>query len=146
MSNLSVEILAQDQIRAVYPVIREALPHLALPDWVRLARRTLAGRRGGFLVARRDGRPFPCGLFCYRVDNDPLSGQILTAEHFVAVDLLDPDAVLAALAESLEALAHRLGCREVRCVINGTGGRIVRGLVQAGHTEAGKVLRKPLPN
>ena len=35
----------------------------------------------------------------------------MVADHFVAIDLLEPAAVLAALVEELDSLGKRLGCR-----------------------------------
>ena len=45
--------------------------------------------------------------------------KVLVAGHFVAVDLLDPGAVLAALVEELDKLAKRLGCAAVRSLVHG---------------------------
>src|SRR5919112_4437900 len=107
MASFTITTLATDDIRAVFPLVREAVPGLELQAWLRFARPLTDPRRAdqaGIVVARRTGRAFPCGLFCYRVDRDLECGQVLNAEYFVAVDLLDPEAVLTALVEELEAL------------------------------------------
>ena len=57
------------------------------------------GEQCGIVAASRKGRTFPSGLFCYRVEDDLTLGRVIVADHFVAVDLLDPGAVLAALVE-----------------------------------------------
>jgi hypothetical protein len=145
MSSFSVAPLARDQIRAVYPLIRETISGLSLPAWLRFAQGTTSSRRGGnagIIVARREGHDFPSGLFCYRVDLDPALGKILVAEHFVAVDLLHPDDVLAALVAELDALGERLGCKAVRSIVHGE--RIQGGLAQAGHAMVGSILGKVL--
>lgn len=147
MSAFTVGSLRPDQIRAVYPLIREAVPTLSLPDWLRFARHLTGGRRkghAGIVVARRIGRDFPCGLFCYRVDQDLERGQVLSAEHIVAVDLLDPAAVLAALVGELEALGQRLDCTAVRSVVHGAETQLSGGLAAAGHAPEGHLLMKPL--
>src|ERR1022692_1960393 len=155
MTSFTVEPLSRDQIRAVYPLIREAIPGLSLTAWLRFAHSATSGaatsgaatsgRRGGqsgVIVARRDSHDFPSGLFCYRVDPDPALGKILVAEHFVAVDLLHPDDVLAALVAELDALGERLGCKAVRSIVHGED--IEGGLAQAGHATVGSILGKSL--
>jgi len=146
MTSFFVEPLARDQIRAVYPLIREAIPGLNLAAWLRFAQGVTSPRRrvgmAGIIVARRQGHDFPSGLFCYRVDPDPALGKILVAEHFVAVDLLRPDDVLAALVAELDALGERLGCKAVRSIVHGEA--VEGGLAQAGHATIGSILGKVL--
>ena len=145
MTSFTVEPLPRNQVRAVYPLIREAIPGLSLSAWLRFAQgATGARRRGqaGIIVARRESHDFPNGLFCYRVDPDPALGKILVAEHFVAVDLLHPDEVLAALVAELDALGKRLGCKAVRSIVHGTD--VEGGLAQAGHATVGSILGKVL--
>jgi hypothetical protein len=147
MLSFTVETLKPDEIRAVYPLIREAVPSIDLQSWLRFARQLTATRRGeqsGIVTARRVGRHFPCGLFCYRVDNDLQRGRVLIAEHFVAVDLLDPAGVLTALVQELEALGKRLGCAAVRSVVHGGESEVSGGLSAAGHAREGSLLVKPL--
>lgn len=145
MTSFSVEPLARDQVRAVYPLIREAIPGLSLSAWLRFAQSATSARRGGqagIIVARRESHEFPSGLFCYRVDPDPALGKLLVAEHFVAVDLLHPDDVLAALVAELDALGVRLGCKAVRSIVYGEA--VEGGLAQAGHAMVGSILGKAL--
>lgn len=136
MTGFSVGPLDARDARAVFPLIREASPAVALPRWLSYVRQVTSGRlagQAGIVVARRVGRPYPCGLFCYRVENDLERGRVLTADHFVAVDLLDPAAVLDALVAELEALGARLGCSAVRGVVHGTQTDLAGGLSAAGH-------------
>jgi hypothetical protein len=136
MPDFNIEPLSRDQIHAVYPLIREAVPTLDLPSWLRFARHLTAPRRGGqegIIAARRGGRMFPSGLFCYRVEDDLKLGKVLIADHFVAVDLLHPGAVLAALVEELDDLAKRLGCNAVRSLAHGGVPSVAGGLYAAGH-------------
>ncbi len=150
MTSFTVEPLTRDLIRAVYPLIREAIPGLSLSAWLRFAQAATGGRRGcqaGIIVARRNSHDFPSGLFCYRVDLDPRLGKVLVAEHFVAVDLLHPEEVLAALVAELDALGNRLGCKAVHGIVHGAD--IERdltqgGLTQAGHAAVGSILGKTL--
>lgn len=143
MADFIIEALSRDQIRAVYPLVREAFPPLDLSTWLRFARQLTAPRRAGqcgIIAARREGRTFPCGLFCYHVEDDLKLGKVLIADHFVAVDLLDPAAVLAAVVEELDGLAKRLGCRAVRSLVHGGVPDVEGGLYAAGHRPEGTSL------
>jgi hypothetical protein len=146
MSGFVVQSLAPDELRSVYPLIREAMPSISLTAWLAFAKPLLNRRatQTGIIAARRAGRAFPCGLFCYRVDNDLANGRVLIAEHFVAVDLLDPKAVLTALVGELDALGQRLGCNAVRSVVHGTEHAIFGGLSAAGHSPEASLMLKPL--
>jgi hypothetical protein len=149
MLNFTVETLRPDQIRSVYPLIRATMPAIDLQAWVRFARQLTPQRRSGqsgIVAARRAGRDYPCGLFCYRVDNDLEHGRVLIAEHFVAVDLLDPAGVLDALVAELEALGKRLGCTAIRSVVHGGEEDVAGGLSAAGHALEGELLLKSLPH
>ena len=140
MADFIIGVLSRDDIRAVYPLVREAVPTLDLPTWQRFARQLTGPRRGeqyGIVSARREGRAFPCGLFCYRVEDDLKLGKVLVADHFVAVDLLDPGAVLSALVEQLDALAKRLGCVAVRSLVHGGVPEVADSLDAAGHRPEG---------
>lgn len=140
-----VEPLARERIRAVYPLIREAIPGLDLSAWLKFARGVTGVRRdirSGIIVARREGHDHPSGLFCFRVDRDPALDKVLVAEHFVAIDLLHPAAVLNALVAELDGLARRLGCNAIRSVVHRPD--IAGGLTQAGHAAIGSILGKAL--
>ena len=147
MAGLIIGVLGHDQIRAVYPLIREAVPTLDLAAWLRFARQLTGARRAeqcGIVTARREGRAFPCGLFCYRVEEDLRRGRTLVADHFVAVDLLDPGAVVAALVEELDAVAARLRCQAVRSVVHGGVPGVADELRAAGHQPEAELLLKEL--
>lgn len=149
MADLIIELLSREQIRSVYPLIREAVATIDLSTWLRFARQLTGPRRAGqcgIVTVRREARTFPCGLFCYRVEDDLKLGKVLTADHFVAVDLLDPGAVLAALVEELDVLAKRLGCEAVRSLVHGGAPTVAGGLYAAGHRPEGAtpLLKKML--
>lgn len=148
MADFIIEVLSREQLPAVYPLVREAVPELSLASWLRFARPLTGARRAGqcgIVAARREGRAFPCGLFCYRVDEDLALGRVLVADHFVAVDLLDPGAVLAALVEQLDVLAHGLNCKAVRSLVHGGAPDVANSLDAAGHRpESAALLLKTL--
>jgi hypothetical protein len=147
MTAFTITTLTADDICSVFPLIRESVPGLELSAWLRFARPLADPRRSdhaGVMVARRVERNLPCGLFCYRVDQDLECGRVLIAEYIVAIDLLDPDAVLAALVRELELLGQRLGCRAVRSLVHGSKSPVTGGLAAAGHAPEGSVLLKSL--
>jgi len=146
MPAFTVRALAPDQIRSVFPLIREAMPEVDLAAWTAFARRLTGRRLGhvGVMAAWREGRTFPCGLFCYRVDRTLGQGRTLIAEYFVAVDLLNPKGVLEALVTELDALGRRLGCNAVRSVVHGGEQEVAGGLVAAGHAPEASLLLKAL--
>lgn len=146
MPAFTVRALAPDEILSAFPLIREAMPAIGLNAWTDFARR-LTGRRpanAGIIAAWREGRPFPGGLFCYRVDSTLGQGRVLIAEYFVAIDLLDPKAVLDALVAELDALGRRLDCAAVRSVVHGGEPELAGGLVAAGHAPEASLLLKAL--
>jgi hypothetical protein len=146
MPAFTVRSLAPDEVLSVYPLIREAIPGISLSAWTEFGRR-LTGRRSGnagIMAAWREGRPFPCGLFCYRVDSTLGQGRVLIAEYFVAVDLLDPKGVLEVLVDELDALGQRLDCNAVRSVVHGGDPEVAGGLVAAGHAPEASLLLKAL--
>jgi hypothetical protein len=143
----TVQALPPEQLLAVYPLVRETMPALTPGAWLRFARQLAGGKRAGqagIVAAWRQGRNFPCGMFCYRVDNDLLHERVLVAEHFVAVDLLEPQAVLSALLAELEAMAARLQCKGVRSVVHGGNAEVRSGLSAAGHEPEASLLHKPI--
>jgi hypothetical protein len=145
MLGMTVRALAPDQIRSAFPLIREVMPGIDLATWADYARRvTSRGKRAGIMAAWREGRAFPCGLFCYRVDKALGRGKVLIAEYFVAVDLLDPQGVLEALVAELDELGQRLGCSAVRSVVHGGEKQVAGGLVAAGHAPEASLLLKAI--
>ncbi len=145
MPGISVTPLSANQIDPVYPLVREVAPGLDPAQWRRYARQAISNARagrGGIMVARRKGRPFPCGLFCYRKEQDLSHGAVLAASHFVALDILDPGPVLAALVAELEALAPRLGCTAVRTSVGDATPEVALALTSAGHRPESQTLAK----
>lgn len=147
MPDFVVEELTSDQVSLAYPLIRQVAPALDLQHWTKFARRTADSRRpqsSGILVVRRKERPFPCGMVCYRRDHDPAHRAVLTAEYFVAMDMLDSAGALEALVGELEAAARRLGCRAMRTLLQGGDAGMVDRLKQANYQPDGKLLVKLL--
>lgn len=147
MPDFVVEGLTADQIPQAYPLIRQVAPTLDLRRWTRFARRAADPKhapQGGILVVRRPPQPYPCGLVCYRKDQDLEHKSVLTAEYFVAMDLLDSASALEALVTELEAAARRLDCHAVRSILQGTSPVVAAELQAANHHPGGSMLLKVL--
>ena len=147
MPDFVVEELTADNIALAYPLIRQVAPALDLRHWTRFARQTAEAKRpraSGILVVRRPPRPFPCGMVCYRRDRDPAYHDVLTAEYFVAMDLLDSAGALEALVAELDKAARRLGCGAIRSLLQGADPGVTAGLRAADHVPEGKLLVKVL--
>ncbi|WP_149536236.1 hypothetical protein [Siccirubricoccus phaeus] len=145
--SLIVAPLQPAEFRPAYPLVRAVAPRVSLADWLRFARRA-AGRgranREGVTTVRHIGRPFPSGLCCWRQDHDLEEGRVLTAEHIIAMDLLDAAPVIDALTAELERIAARLQCRSVRSVLYPDATMLADRLRLGGHKPAATLLAKPV--
>lgn len=147
MSGFTSHLVPPDQVRMVYPLVREAVAGLDLKTWVAFAQKIANPRRaaqGGILAVTRAGRNLPCGVFLYRREDQLPDGAVLVAEHFVAMDVVDPQPVVQALVEELDALAKRLSCTAIRVVVPGDDSLLRSGLQAAGHRPRGLSLWKPV--
>ena len=147
MSPLTAHIVPPDQVRTVYPLARETVPGLDLKTWVAFAQRITHPRRGtqsGIIAVSRRGRGLPCGMFLYRCEKQLPAGALLVAEHFVALDVLDPEPVVQALIAELDSLAERLGCSGIRVLVPGDDSLLREGLQAAGHRPRAVALGKPV--
>lgn len=147
MPAFTSHMVTPDQVRMVYPLVREAVAGLELRAWVAFARRITHPRRAaqtGILAVTRQGRNLPCGVFLYRRETQLADGPVLVAEHFVALDVLDPLPVVEALIGELDALAKRLGCNAIRVLVPGDASLLQSGLQAAGHLPRAVALGKPV--
>lgn len=148
MTGFTADMVTADQVRTVFPLVREAVPGLDLKTWLLFSRRILRPRRiadSGIIAVRRAARSLPCGLFIYHCEKDLAHGSILVADHFVALDVLDPQAVMRALTQELELLANRLQCGAIRANVLCEGSLVEAGLQAAGLNRQGATLWKRLP-
>lgn len=137
--------LASD-MRTLFPLMRHLDSTLDIKRWKLFARPLLGQRRGraGILVVRRANQRFPCGAVCYRVTRDLQLGAVLTAEHFITLDLLYPQAVLSALSAALDDVAVRLKCNAVRAIVHTGSQHITDNLKHSGLGADGVTLLRPL--
>ena len=142
MPELVVEPLPLQQARLAFPLMRQVLPTLTLTAWLGFARQITRLSRhvpAGILVVRRAGSPYLCGAVCFRRDHDCQVGAVLTAEYLVALDLLYPQAVVAALIQALDALAVRLQCLVIRVIVGEIRSGLASVLDDCGHRPSGSV-------
>jgi hypothetical protein len=144
-NDVVVQAIVPADIRPLFPLIQAVEPGLVWSQWDRYARHLARGRarsKDGIIVARRRCQTHPCGAVCYGQQRDLRYGLMLTAEHFVAVDLLYPEVVLAALASALDDLAARFNCAAIRSIVRKSDADIVEELRMAGHRDDGRTLTK----
>jgi hypothetical protein len=152
--------LARDQFRTVYPLMREAIPTLSLAHWMRYARRladtdvsatteTTKARtaKTGILVASRAGAAHPSGAVCYQLASHLEYGSVMRAEHFIALDALFPDVILAALLADLDGIAACLKCSVIQSIVNSRPGHVADDMLlvelrAAGYRAEGVTLLK----
>jgi hypothetical protein len=147
MESLDVRPLRLSDIRTAYPLIRQAIPRLDFKEWRQFAQRAADPRyshKHGVIVVQRYQRPHPSGLFCYAKEFDLNHGQILSARHFVVLDLFCAEALMAALIVGLEALGSQLHCAVVRTHPLSGASDVVAGLLAAGHQLEGSSFTKSL--
>ena len=130
-----VEPLSQGQVRSVYPLIRHAGAGIDLKTWLRYARPLVGagpGAKRGAITVRRIECKHPCGLFCYVRESDLVHGDVLRAEHFVALDIVNPSEALAALLGGLDYLGNKLGIHTIRAVVSPNDNDVSAVMRQAG--------------
>ena len=140
MPAFTAHLVAPDQVRMLYPLVREAVAGLDLRTWVAFARRIALPRRTaqcGIIAVTRRGRSLPCGMFLYRCEKRLPEGAALVAEHFVALDVIDPQPVV-------DALARRRGCTTIRVLVPGDASLLQSGLQAAGLRPRGLALCRPV--
>jgi hypothetical protein len=146
MHKFHVHPLSGDDARSAYPLIREVEPELDLDSWLAFVRRVTrpGADRMGIIVATRAGQRFPSGLFCYRCHDDLALGTVVTADYFVAVDILDPTPVVGAMVSELEVLGERLKCDAVCSIVHNRAETFGHCLRTSGHQMKAKRFVKRL--
>lgn len=107
--------LTAERIAQAFPLVQMSLPQVTLDAWCDFAEALVFrpnGAAAGIIVVL-DERDTIAGLCSYRVDHDLVHERLLSAEHFLAFDLLDRRAVAHALADGLEGLARQHQCTAI---------------------------------
>lgn len=134
--------LVPERVAASFPLARLLAPELDLGLWRRFARAFAHGaprHQRGILCAVGEGG-HACGLAIYRVLHDDLRhGRVLSADHVIVLDIVDPRPVAVALANALEGLSEALGCAALRTGFDASQ-RSLRTLWQASGHRVEKTL------
>lgn len=110
--DLTIKALADEEINQAFPLVQAAVPRVTLDQWRDFARRKTAATQGGAtgIQGVLTEQNYIAGLGIYRVEYDLCHGSTLIVDYFLALDLFNREAVIHALAESLEDIAHQRGC------------------------------------
>jgi len=147
MGSFDVHPLRLSELGTVYPLIRQAAPMVDLKAWARFARHAADPRSRhlrGVIIAQHACLTHPSGLFCYTRELDLTYGAVLSASHFIVLDMFKPEAVMTALVEALEELSRKLGCTVIRTTSFGGVGDAAASLLAAGHHVEGTSFVKPV--
>jgi hypothetical protein len=131
-------------IAPTYPLIRTVIPSVTPQHWRRFATPLVTARRvdrSGIIVASGSNQ-FPCGLVSYRIRRDLACGQMLQAEHFIALNLLNTTGLVAALLSGLEEIAATLGVGGIRSTLYGASDDLIAAFLAAGHDVAATVMSR----
>ena len=133
-----------------YPIIQIVVPELTFQAWCRFARSLISEdeRRGGIVTVDNE-QNYIVGLAAYRLEQDLRGGCSLLVDHFVAVDLIQREAVAQTLIAELESLARRNHCSAVHTRLPGIGASpsaswLVELMRTHGHDVNQLLLHKPI--
>jgi hypothetical protein len=110
--------LTSDQAAQAFPLIQTIAPNLTLERWNEFVQRLIdptgpvQARRAG-IVTLQSERGYIHGLFCYTVEVDLQHGHVLSVENFIALDLIEHEAAVRALFDTMEETAYDLGCHAI---------------------------------
>jgi hypothetical protein len=147
-----VKPLAPDRVDATFTIAQAAVPGLTLERWRQFAANAVppgnAATAPGILVVENE-RGYIQGFCTYRLQRDMRHGLILAVDDLVAIDLINSDAVAAALVDALESTARRLGCSAVRLHMEESAGGttspvLYEFLKRSGHAVDAVRLVKPI--
>ena len=144
--------LERDQIAQAYALIQSADPSLSLDRWTRFAHKMLAqprpSRHTGIMTIQTEAG-YMCGLFAFEIVDDLRLNRTLAIRNVFAISLVQPEAIIRALLESAESLAHLNGCAAITAIVDkdneGPGNGWVSGqLASNGFSRTGILSAKPL--
>lgn len=148
---LNVSLMSAEDIDQAYPLIRTLCPSAELEGWRRFARQRLSPdiEVGTGILAVRNEQGCIVGIGAYQITCDLLHGPILLADHFCALDIVDPANVARALEGGIERVARRHGCSAVHTTVassDGQGDSWLCGILhERGHRVEGLHMCKLIP-
>jgi hypothetical protein len=147
---LNVNLMSVEEIDQAFPLVRTLCPAAELEGWRRFARQRLSPdtQLGTGILIVRNEQGCIVGLGAYTVTCDLLHGPILLADHFCALDIIDPENVARALEGGIERTARRHGCTAVHTTVASDGqddGWLCAVLHERGHRVEGLHMCKLIP-
>lgn len=113
--------LERDQVAQAYALIQSADPTLSLDRWTRFAHKMLAqprsSRHTGIMTIQTEAG-YMCGLFAFEIVDDLRLNRTLAIRNVFAISLIQPEAIIRALLESAESLAHLNGCAAITAIVD----------------------------
>lgn len=114
-TDYEIRHLTEAQVDQAYPLVREVVASLSVPEWQRYAGRLLASGRGlrresGIIAALGFGTIYIRGLCAYRIFPDPLGRDRLIAGCFAVPTTIDCESVARELIGGCRAIAEAHGC------------------------------------
>lgn len=146
---LNVGLLSAKEIDQAFPLVRTAWSSASLEGWRRFAGQRLAAGSAsgaGILIVRNE-QGCIVGLAAFRLCDDLLHGQILSADPICALDIVDQANVARALESGLEKIARRHGCSALHTTVTSAVGAedwLCGLLHECGHHVQGLHLCKPI--
>lgn len=114
---LRTAALSAERIPKAYPVVQTAFPGLTLGSWEDFARAMTGGHDDNGILEVENEHGVILGLGAYRLAPDLEHGSILTAEHLIAIDIIDRESVARALIDALEDLATLRRCAVIHATV-----------------------------
>jgi len=130
--------LTEVQVDQAYPLVRELVASMSVPEWQRFAGRLLASGRGlrresGIIAALGPGSVYFRGLCGYRIFPDPSGRDLLIAGCFAVPATIDCESVARALIVACQAVADAHGCESVEVHLSERNRWIEPLLLDAGY-------------
>lgn len=155
MRKLNVNLMSVEEIDQAFPLVQALCPSAELEGWRRFARQRLSSKAPsetqvgtGVLIVRNE-QGCIVGIGAYQVTCDLLHGPVLLADHFCALDIVDPSNVARALEGGIERIARRHGCTAVHTTVASSDGQgdswLCAVLYERGHRVEGLHMCKLIP-
>lgn len=129
------------EIDAAYPLIQALWPGQNLEGWRSFAARWLDAADSGILGLRSEAG-YLTGIALWRLAPDLEHGPVLIVDYLVALDLLEPGQVAAALADGLENIARHKGAQALHVTLPRTEPLLLQPFLASGHHFEGVKLCK----
>jgi hypothetical protein len=133
--------LAETHLALALPLVQITWPEIDLPAWIEFAR-DIRGEGGDLLVLKEDD-DYICGIVAYRRQAG-IGGPVLSVPLFTVADLANRSDLAETLADAVEQVGRRLGCRVGHMEFNWRQSRLVDNLRRLGWPAEAALLGRRL--